>query len=192
MHKHRAICCLRYFPTFSLLLMFYYRLQDNRNVLDRCFVREARKLMKPKILKSGKGDARDVRNVEYRMQAERACYASTREERQREVFDAEGREAGKLAAWVGRKSRKTGRRRAGRGGRGTRRRRRSEDGSQREKMRSACATSSFPWLRNVSRSNTRTFDPVRLSFETDPCASRKRSASRTHDAFFSITDVVVV
>lgn len=37
--------------------------------------------------------------------------------------------------------------------------------------RGACATGSFPWLRSfVSRSNRRTFDPVRLSFETARCS----------------------
>lgn len=69
-------------------------------------------------------------------------------------------------------------------------RRRSEDGSQREKMRSACATSSFPWLRNVSRSNTRTFDPVRLSFETDPCVEEAKRIANPRRLFStSLTDI---
>lgn len=148
------------------------------------FVRGARKLMKPKILKSGKETHATLEtwNIECR-QNERVTHRRERNANARfSMLRAEKRENSRLGS-AGNRG-KQGGGGAGRGGRGTRRRRRSEDGSQREKMRSACATSSFPWLRNVSRSNTRTFDPVRLSFETDPCASRKRSASRTHDAFF--------
>lgn len=115
-------------------------------------------------------NVRHIERAEYRVNAKRVTH---RDEKKQPDFDVERPTSGKTRYLLSRKSRKIEREEG------------TVGGIRGGKMRGACATGSFPWLRNVSRSNARTFDPVRLSFETASCAEEaKRIADPRCFSFF--------
>lgn len=172
--------------------MFYYRPQDNRNVLDRCFVREARKLMKPKILKSGKETHATLEtwNIECR-QNERVTHRREKNANARfSMLRAEKRENSRLGSAGNRGKQGGGERGEGaeeHGGGGGQR-----TGARERKCEALARPArfhGFVTFRVATRGLLTPFD----------CPSKRIRARRGSEAhrgptmlFFSITDVVVV
>lgn len=104
----------------------------------------------------------------------KACYAC-RAEKNRPDFDVERPRSGKTRDLLSRKSRKIEREE------GTVEGCAGRENARRLRNRLLVSMAS----RNVSRSNARTFDPVRLSFETASCAEEaKRIADPRYFFFF--------